>query len=541
MPTLNKYKNNNGYYILSAVPGVSPFTLQVTQEGVRYLHQHMQGQTGAFDGELLEYLRDQGLVYTKGLYPLRHIPALSVNAAYQRVMPAAGQLFFVEGDVSWIVEVRINEIPKEWVRQVENLTAALTTWKIRLDKTTIPATRLWPGRGGVNIAVHPQRGSYKLIAGGQRPQAWNIETWLQDIAGLGIEPITFRAESGERIPHGSVLTVGESYYVVAHESSLHTLPNLIEAEDLGRSGTWRAWRIRLPATFSAELEDWCRSIRYYLTNPRCKLTLTTPPVCYTRGLPCVVAGDEIVLALQLLQADASSAPVAFYKLKCSEPGTLRVAAEEASAGALFLEVVQRQKQEALTYPPALSLKLVWGEQTWELQAYRDETISQRLQPPRTSLGTALAVDISCAVPLNLQWRSEAAFQRREQIAAAEAQELILQVLRTASQSAKPIEVIIDGRTYGRLCLEFSVPAKAPSATPSLSPIVERRARWLAAVLGRPRSHTTMQPASPQMRELLMHLAQLPGCAALSHVQAVPSDIIPHLYALRKYVHDINHR
>jgi hypothetical protein len=559
MPTLNKYVDKDGYYIKGYIPGLGQnSTLQVTQTALRRIQDAIGSEEGHFAPSLLRQLLAENLVYTKGLSPLSglpiNIPSISVTRlAPQAARRSAVKLVFVETELTWGLALRVAEIPQAWAAAVDSLVDALANWRLcAVGATPVPATRLWPGKGGALIAVAPQQKSYGVIADGYWPDTWDVRAWLGQVPGLGSRAMLFSTDNGVRIEPSTALILGESYVLVA-PADLATgrgrwpPPQILMPESLGELGAWHAWAIQLPRSSSEQLRSWCEAIGYRLTLPRFRLSLITPPQGYSdMGLPIVTKDEEIVLVLEPANVDSGAEiSTTFYTTRFSEPGSFKITIDEASIGEgsvapLYLVVEQCSTEARIDYPAALTIKFNWSEHQISLQALRDSVGPHLLQIPCSTLNDDIEIQLSCPVPLHLIWKAGELGTRRDGIVAEEAAALISEQLREGARHRAQLNLQIDAGPYGRLCLEFATAVEKQTISP-LGPTTERRTRWLAAVLRHPRSHATIRLASPPIRRLLERLAQVPGCAALSHVQAVPTDIVPHLYALIKSVQDRDHR
>ncbi len=539
MPTLHKYVDGDGYYIKAYIPGRSQFsTLQVTPQALRRIQAAIGAEQGVFDHSLLQELLREKLVYTKGLFPLSVSVTPSAPPAARR---SGVRLVFIEGEHPWSVALRVDELPGRWLEAVDSLVDALSGWRICVPSAPpVPATQLWPGRGGALIRVAPQRQAYEVTPEGRWPSGWDVRAWLGSIPGLGTGATLFDGDSGERLEQ-RVVEPGSSCFLLVHDehagrSRYREPPAFLAPERLGRCGAWQAWSIQIPQSADAQVRDWCGSIGYQLAKPSSRLVLITPPRRYSdAGVAVVSANEDIVLGL--LPAGAgqdTNTSAAFYTTRFQRPGTFRVTVDDAADAALYLTVEPRPTEARINCPAGLAIVLEWGGSKVELDALRDGVGAHRDPVRRKALREQAAVQVRCAVPLTLLWELGAALERRDQLAADEAGALIEELLQKAAQQAAPLVLQLDAGAYGRLYLELGTQTDTPAATPTLPPAVKRRARWLATALTGMAGETGI-PLTASDRRVLEQLAALPGCDRLRDLRAVPVALAPHMRAIVRLV------
>ncbi len=537
MPKLYKYIGKEGYYIKGAIPGSGQnSTLQVTPEALRRIRAVIGEKEGSFPHYVLRELLDEKLVFTKGLYPLGRIPIINVLRSTDQVdRKSTSRLIFIEEDNTWKLAIQITELPRTWVEKADNLVNALSGWRLHVEGgLPIPATQLWPGRGGAQMSIRPHREPYSVQPVGRWPESWDVVGWLGSVPGLDSGVTLFSGEDGERIESGGMIDLGEAYFLVSPidtSGRRHlTPPSFLTPESLGRRDSWNAWAIQMPQSADSGASEWCNTIGYRLAQPRYRITLISPPHRYSeQGLPVVLADREIVFGLAPVGSFIGpDAETSFHTTRFQEPGLYRVALDDTSTGPLNLAV--ELKPVALAEGPA-ALAIEYGGVRFH--ALKDGVGPHTIQMRQEWLSEPPTIVVRCAVPLHLSWKLGTTQGRIDQMVAEETD--IRAQIAEAIRRRERLTVQLDAGAYGRLHLEYVVQATKTVGDLHLSPRAVQRARWLSAILQGHQRKDALVPLSVSARRKLMRLSALPGCAALRGLQAAPASLIPHLYALMRLV------
>lgn len=550
MPVLHQHKDGSGYFVRAALPGTTQIiTWQISPEGLRFLRSKgYKGEKFEFNRTLLEELINRGYAYTHGS-GIGPIPAPQLWVTPSDLSPPqkseasrGTSVVFLENAPGWSIALRVAELPRTWFEHTGSLVDALAGWKIHVaGAPPISATQLWPGRGGALIPVAPQPTPYTVTPEGQWPGSWDLRRWLGNVPGLDAGATLFSADTGERLDRGAALDLGGAYFLVALADPASGRgcwppPTIFAPEDLGRNGLWQAWAIELPASSGIRVRAWCEASGYRLAEPRYRLSLITPPDGYDEsGLPIVAVGEEVVLGLTPIHEDAAArhGPT-FYSTRFQAPGTYRVAIDDRSTAAI--SVVARRPETSLpSQPAALELCITWAGSAITIQALRDGSGPHAIPTAATIPGKPATVEVTCAVPLSLRWEIGVVRERRDRIAADEANVVIAGLLCEAARRREQLGMQIDAGAYGRIGLTMPALVSTASALYALPPPVMRRARWLAAALSNEAVQGAMVPIPPRSRPALARLATLPGCAALRGLRTVPASLMPHVHAITKLV------
>ncbi len=549
MPRLHQRKDGDGYYVRAALPGTSNInTWQINPEGLRFLRSRgYEGDGVQFPDPILKELIDRGYVYTRGsgigvILPKLQVTSSDSSPSQARLLSQGAALLFLEGEPAWNLALRISELPRSWIEGADHLVDALSSWQIQVaGKVSVPATHLWPGRGGALIPVAPQSEPYTVTPEGRWPEAWDVRRWLGEIPGLGPGATLFSVETGARLAPGTALECGGAYVLVAPADPAMGRgrwppPAMFSPEDLGRNGRWQAWTIELPASGNLRVRAWCDATGYRLAEPRFKLSLVTPAQGYSdHGSPIVPVGEEIVLCLAPVREDTGvEYRPTFYTTRFQAPGTYRVTIDDVSTGGLSV-IAERPQTHDLRQPAALEICITVAGSTIGIQALRDGFGPHSIPPCVNGPGKPPTVEVKCSVPLSLSWESGTVRERRGRLAANEAEVLIADILREASRTRERLDIQLDAGAYGRLGLTMPAPLNTPRAIDALPPMTVGRARWLATQLSIVSTRDTLVPLPRHVRQTLDALADLPGCAALRGLFVVPATLIPHVQAITKLV------
>ena len=545
MPILYKYKDGSGYYVRGTPPGANKaiVTWQIKQEGVDLLRARgYKGESIPFPGHLLKELIDRDLAYTnRSGITLRP----TINISYQRPsdiqhIPSHGAaaLFFIESK-PWHLEVRIPELPKQWLEKSTHLVQSLSNGWISIeDKAPIPAMRLWPGRGGIQIPVEPQHSLYKLYSTGEWPAEWNVSAWLGEIPGLETKITLFSGETQQRLLPGSLIELGKTYVLVApttfHLEQNHQLA--LEIEAIGHVGTWQAWLIQMPFASTPQLHDWCKLIGYRLAESRFKLDMVTPPLGYSgEGNPIVSVGKDIVFALSSLDDRSKDEDsIYFYKTRFPEAGTYGIEVEDKSHLAFYVEA---QKNLHTVLPSWLAITIAWEHTGITFHSLQNGFGPHHFQLSHSFSAETTRITIDCPAHLNIYWEMNDISERRESLSVEDSGNVIISLLSKAVSLGENLRLQIDAGVYGRLALHITIPKVAKSCPGELSTTAVYRARWLATMLNNSSKREISVALSPSNQRALKRLAEISGCVTLSSARTAPVSLLPYIYALTKSIPD----
>lgn len=546
MPILRQRKDDGGYYVRASLSGSSAFaTWQISPEGIETLRR--RGYTGvdfSFPQNVLKELIDRGQAYTHGSGVDLVLPALRVARTDSAVMQAprsqGSKLVIFPGGGSWELAIQVKEIPRIWSSAVESLVDALSGWELIAEASKVPATQLWPGRGGAHLPVIPRRETYNMRPVGNWPESWDILWWLGSVPGLGSDVTLFSGENGERLDHGLSLEPGESYFLVAPADTSAGRgrwppPSFLDPDNLGVRDEWQAWSIQVPRSAGIYISAWCDAIGYRLAKSRCRLNLITPPHRYNdQGIPIIFAEEEIVFGLSPV-GDSENVEISFYTARFQEPGMYRVAHDDISTAPLHI-LVERSVIAQPEKPVALSIEVdIYGEK-FSLHAFSDGAGPHIIEVPGKLLRQSHDVTINCDVPLNMI-SSGAVTSRIDQVSAEEAGARIQEQVADAVRRKENLSLQLDAGAYGRLWLEYVVRPILENVGLPLPLLTVRRARWLSAILKGGQHTDALIPLSSSVCRKLARLSVLPECAALRELRAAPASLIPHLHAITRLVQD----
>jgi hypothetical protein len=483
-----------------------------------------------------------------GLQPIERPPCISVEREPSHPTPStsiprsAAQLVFVEDETSWHLAIRIAELPRQWVEHAPKLVDSLRDWEICLPGVaSVPAMQLWPGRGGIFIPVEPQQSAYHITAIGRWPDSWDVTRWLGTVPGLNADVTLFDTSSGKWLYPGATLEPEGTYFLVVlvtaeHDASRWVVQSLVSPEEIGRIGSWRAWAIELPVSSETRLQSWCEAIGYRLGRPRFTMVLVSPPSRFDEyGVPVVPRQETVVVGvLPVGSPSATEDNPIFYTASFQESGSFRLSLDDDTCNALQIIVEEPVTGESLDTPPELTVDLIWGDYRVSLRSLHDGAGPHELstESPRHNIPD---VQVRCLAPVSLLWEIDSTRGRRERELPDDVGTIIVELLRTAGRRQAAIMLHLDAGPYGRLSFSRIFASRASDAVTDIPPAVEQRARWLAAALGRPSRSENVVLITASAQRTLARLANLPGCAALRGVHAVPIAFISHVHAITRLV------
>jgi hypothetical protein len=547
MPKLKQRKDGSGHYVVAKIHGTpSVGTWQLTSEGLEVVRsQGYHGDNIDFPAPLLRDLKHRGLAYTggSGITPASlqfdFAPAQPTAATYR-----AASLLFVEQDEQWGLALKIGDLPAAWLECVPDLLKALEGWHIIASGTApIPATRLYPGRGGLLIPVKPQQDFYDLKAEGRIPKGWNIDSWLVAPCGLGYGLAFFKGDTGERIPPGSMVEPDESFTIVIPESLMHdqsrlTPPPTTKPWFLGRVDQWRAWSLTVPMSPDEQLRLWCERVGLQLSRPRFRLSLATPPHAYTEdGTAIVPANEDLVLALTPLQSSDDS-ETNFFTTQIEQTGPMCLTVKNVLTSPLQLLVQPDRAALRSMMPPALSLKLHWGGQIVDVEALQSKLPIELLPLAKLSREKLLA-EVFCPTQVSLRFEIDQQVSIRPEIPAEDAGSLLTTTLWDAVRRNLSFFVQMDAGSFGRISLVCPVQLNPQASRLPIAPAVLRRARWLATMLPVFTRSDPVVTIPHSLQTALKRVAEHIGCEKLRGVHTVPPKLLPAVRAIARDILNSN--
>lgn len=539
MPVLRQRKDGD-FYIRAWVPGASSVaTWQLTRRGLAILRRHGCSADGdIFSHGLLQQLIRQRDAFTRGsgLMQAPDQPEAFVtrDTASSNRQLHTSTLVFNRHETGWHLALWIKEIPRRWCDTVDDLVAALSGWCVVVDGAhSVPAMRLYPGRGGAVVDVPPKTGFYQLTPHGSWPHQWDVRHWLVGTTGLSSVTV-FDAETGERRKTNDPLEPGERYLLAVHRDRLAPPPDDLHPVDLGSFDQWRAWDVQIPETPSDRIERWCKRAGLRLAERRFRLTLVTPPYAYTDdGRPVVIRDEELICALTPL-GEASSTEPLFYALRCAETGSFRIAVDDLPAAPLRVEVQDRQALPCPQPPEPLTVAIDWGDCTQRLRALNSAGEPQRLTPPSRLPRHRPRVQVVAPGSVDLITVIGGCTERRAGLRAEEAGERLVVALEDAIRQHHELTIQIDGGPFGRLTL--ALPAVAVQIAPvTLPQATLRRARWLAAALHSLHGRAPIVPLNGAARSALNTAAERTGRRLLANQRTMPAELLPAVWALTRAI------
>jgi len=541
MPTLRQRKDGK-CYVRAWVPAQNTIcTWQLTSRGVEILRQHGYSQDGdEFSRDLLQQLVKSRDAFTQGSgLTLGNLPEVRIKREKPRSTLQTTRLLFLRQDDRWRLALHIQELPRHWYEQVPDLVAALSGWRITIDGTqSVPAMRLYPGRGGVQVVVPPKIGFYEIIPEGDWPSAWDVRTRIIGTVGLTSDRVTvFDHDTGERRQPDAMLEPGECYILVMEGRRFVCPPDGLELVDLGQCEQWQAWKTQVPHELTDQLRRWFDQIGLSLTERRYRLYLTTPPYTYTRdGRPVVIRGEDVVLALAPI--DGNQAETTFYTLRIDEAGSFCVELEEQIAAPLCLEVQERQVLYHPPPPDLLSVKITWGASEWIFRASGNNGEPPSVTPPVHRLSDdVLQVEVTGPELLDLALDVDGHIEQFPTIEAEEVVRRIRETIIAAMRQSRALTIQLNGGVFGCLILRLAsrrTKTTAPGMS-ALTPATLQRTRWLATVLPALRRSTPEAALPANMQRTLMRAIRRPECDLLTHPRTIPLVALPAIRALKRAI------
>lgn len=541
MPMLRQRKDGD-FYIRAWLPGASSVaTWQLTRRGLAILRRHGCSADGDFFSHgLLQQLIRQGHAFTYGSgltqAPDQPEAFITRDTASSNRQLHTSTLVFNRHETGWRLALRIDDIPRRWCDTVDDLVAALSGWCIVVDGAhSVPAMRLYPGRGGAVVDVPPKTGAYTITPQGNWPQQWDWDVRRRFIETPGLATITvFDADTGERRRFDDPLEPGERYLLAVHRNRLAPPPDDLHPVDLGIVDQWRAWDIQVPETPSDRIERWCKRAGLRLAERRFRLTLVTPPYAYTDdGRPAVIRDEELICALTPL-GRTSSTELSFYALRCTEIGSFRIAVDDLPAAPLRVEVQDRQALPWPQLPEPLMVAIDWGDCTQSFQALNGAGEPQRLTPPSRSPSWRSRVQVVAPGSVDLVTTIGDCTERYAGLEVEESAACLTAALEDAIRQHHELTIQIDGGPFGRLTL--ALPAVAVQIAPvTLPQATLRRARWLAAALPSLHGRAPIVPLNGAARSALNTAAERTGRRLLANQRTMPAELLPAVWALTRAI------
>lgn len=571
MPTLNR-RRDGGYFIRGSVAG-RLCTWQIHDEGLALLQLFkIDGVTNNFVPlRLVHELRKKGFIYTGGS-GIQPGPTLEENLATNGRTEFL-LLALAEESEGWSLSLVFPELPPNLLGGLgaDELVQLLACCFFRINgNDTLPAIRLWPGKGGTVLSVPPQNNPYTVELVGDWPAAWDLNAWIIGAEGLQPEGTLFAGAEveGVRLRPGEPVAPNTSYYLVVSASSGRRpatyLPRTVQRRWLGQFHGWEAWELHLPSVADSSLLEWCQSIGHPLEEPVWRIALVSPPPrqYHANGLPVIAAGEEALIQVApppggtLVEAptevciERDGSPVAHITLNGDGPqhftvpvsvaGAYRLWAPEGRVAPLAFSVIALDPATGgwslVSQPGALRVSIRYGDFSVDLDAFRDGPGPYELEltPPPPAL------TVNCPGPVDLSWSVGELRCRRLEVPAVEVADCLATDLSKGLSSNWRFILRIDAGTFGTLQLQL-VPARAPAgvhkqAQAALLPApLVRRARWLAAVLSSPLYDlpACTVPLPLDVRATLNRLRSYPQFTVLAHATAAPVELAPHVYALAR--------
>jgi hypothetical protein len=546
MPKLLQRLGDGGYYFRTHLYGTRQIiTYQLRPAGVRFLQEHHIQVDEEFTEDLVRELREKSLIYTGGSGIDLDPPELRLaKTAPSVAISSSLDLMFIENEIGWELAILFPELPAEWLHRADDPLGVLTGCHFQINRIAkLPATRLWPGKGGAHVSIRPQPNSYTIQAEGTWPTEWQIGRWVAPLVGLAERGTFFDSEHRTRMRAGKTLDAGSSYCVVIPEELTRAyggaipFPPELARREIGKYSGWRAWEVELPADADDAIKEWCRRIGHPLAEPCWTTTLVSPaPHRYTPDdLPVIHSGQNIVIGLVPPHQFESHPDVSTeYRVWwVGGPGTYEITSPSQKASALTIvveHVVPVATQETLMWPAPLSLKVVDAEGAVELQAFREGGNVIDVELALFTHQMLPQVTATCHTTVDVTWLQADSRQHREQIDTEDIPSLIAEALHSELARERQFEFGIAAGSFGALTLRLLVPSEKTHVAFTASTI--RRARWLAAVLPALTQHgSPVVPLPRELRTTLEQIAILPGCATLRNVQIVPRSLLPHLRSL----------
>lgn len=581
MPTLGF--TDEGYYsIFTRYPGLGNITYKdISEESLAFLKRNGVSVEKAtqrigeaaygrveFDRYILDGLIQNGLISSGGG---------GVTSAEEPTKtiylpePLRGQfdLSFLESPDGWRLVIEVPKLPKEWLSSV----SVVRGLNAEVEGQKIAATRLQPGSSPVLVPVEPTGEPYTVRLHGQWPS--EASKWAANVSSLPAhKPVLFTSaeQGGERLPHGCSVQAGEAYFAligpdVRDFKDSWPPPMEIPIFSLGQRKGWEAFTLRLPHPVSGEVLSWLSSIEYSLHGQRWSLGILSPPplwiassgeATFAPGQTIVVQASPPTVTTQfepveaVLEANQTTEPQVLgdasasicWQFRVEKPGDYCLRSQTRhQAHSLHFAVAQPQDvptlETLLVHPTPLRFGLTIGSEQQLFEAFASDEDEKPVTPTVTLKPRDVNVlewQIECPGSVSATWRYGATRANSDNVMAENFSPQFRHALSEALRTRTPFHLHLDAGAFGNLRIDFQFViglSKFTDATRSLSPILLRRARWLAsaipAVSARPDARQAV--LDRRIREALSALPDEPSLRPLARLQSVPVILLPHLRAL----------
>lgn len=257
----------DGHYYIKTVAyagaGRAFITYQVSDAGVAWLSSQGVDVGEEVSPHQIQTMREHGFLTTGG----SGVEILTLDIATPAVTEQRGSLSgearlrldLEEDEADWGLSVVLPEVPREWADA-----RVLAKCHLLVDGSlTIPAIRLWPGKGETMCSVEPHQQPYTVRPEGQWPPEWEVARWLGSAAGLNPSGTLFDSDQagGLQLRAGRRIEPGAHYWLVAMKGRLHAKPpSALDPRPLNPRSGWEAWQISVPASVEESVREWCERL-----------------------------------------------------------------------------------------------------------------------------------------------------------------------------------------------------------------------------------------------------------------------------------------
>jgi hypothetical protein len=588
VPKLRR-KREGGYYYITFVHAAGGFsTRQVSEDGAALLRSEGISVGDDIPRWLLEELTARKLAYTGGTG--LQIGLDPADLEVEQSPPWRELLRFITNEETgrWEIALAFPEIPVPLIAAIGSDTSVVTLAQCGLSinrGTPVPATLLWPGKGGATVPVAPSEFSIAVELTGDWPTSWR-EWALSECAGEleGLLPtgVLFRGREfgAVRLRDGVPIVPGQSYYLLLHADFARaprgTLPppHAIQRRRLGQRGGWEAWEIQLPDSIDDEIRVWCARLGHPLKPLPWRLVLASPPPqrYLADGMLVVGAGQEIIVAALppsahrtempprlLVERDGSDVVVLstghtadrstatagqpsqrHFALPIDKNGKYQIWVAASRAGALAFVAESITPPPELTHlgslPSPLEISVNGGSTHAFLHAFIDASGPHELILPRLVCDEVPSIEVWCPAPVSVRWGCGYLRRHYRQVPPTDVAALVASDLKAGLGAGQPFLLELDAGTFGSFALHLlpARPATPASRTIDAGMVLPddmlQHARWLIDVLAIAcrRRGSPMVPLTNDLRAMLAPLATSPDLAPLAQLVRVPATIIPHL-------------
>jgi hypothetical protein len=299
MAKLRRSKADGHYYVQQNIFGTGIATYQIKQQGVDFLGRKGIGIGDEIPVAYFKRLRNAGFAYTGG----SGVGVL--NSAKFSSNPDLGfeKVTFVlkESATRWNFAIYVPELPQDVMARVDSC-SLITKLSLKINESSVPIVRLWPGKGGTAVDLEPSLKPFRFELVGPWPSI-NLPRFPKDllICAEG-ERFLVTSQNARLIHRHAPMELGSTYILLTRVPLPgKDAPEDIEdvAPDVLRKRGWFLSRFTIPETPTEELARWCVRLGYALQEKAWKLSLLSPPpVGYSDDATAIIKSDNLIVTVK---------------------------------------------------------------------------------------------------------------------------------------------------------------------------------------------------------------------------------------------------